>query len=224
MECFDNSNLGGSNPVAAMSVFLDGRPARAEYRRYRVKTVVGSDDVATMREILGRRFRRAIDEGVRPDLLVVDGGKGQVGAAVAVLQDLGLHDQAVCGISKPRTEHARGDRGATDKVVLPNRKDPLRLPEGHPALRILQHLRDEVHRHAVRYHRQVRNRETLGSVLEEIPGIGPARRKSLLRVLGSADRVADASVDELAAIPGIGPDIARRLHEAFHPPADPTAI
>jgi excinuclease ABC subunit C len=223
IECFDNSNLGGTNPVAAMAVFLDGRPARAEYRRYRVKTVVGSDDVATMREILGRRFRRAIDEGVRPDLLVVDGGKGQVGAAMAVLQDLGLHDQAVCGISKPRTEHARGNRSATDKVVLPNRKDPLRLPEGHPALRILQHVRDEVHRHAVRYHRQVRNRETLGSVLEAIPGIGPARRKALLRVLGSADRVADASVDELAAIPGIGPDIARRLHEAFHPSPEVTA-
>ncbi|MEQ1507153.1 MAG: excinuclease ABC subunit UvrC [Myxococcota bacterium] len=218
IECFDNSNLQGTNPVAAMSVFLDGRPARAEYRRYRVKTVVGADDYATMREILDRRFRRALEEGVRPDLLVVDGGKGQLAVAVAVLQDLGIHDQAVVGIAKPRTEHARGERDATDKVVMPNRKEPLRLPQGHPALRILQHVRDEVHRHAVRYHRQVRSRETLASVLEEIPGIGPARRKVLLRALGSTDAVADAPVDVLAAIAGIGPELARVIHAAFHPP------
>src|SRR5690606_9484079 len=111
-----NSNLQGTSPVAAMAVFLDGRPARAEYRRYRVKTVVGADDYATMREILDRRFRRALQDGVRPDLLVVDGGKGQLAVAVAVLRDLGLHDQPVCGLAKPRTEHARGERDATDKV------------------------------------------------------------------------------------------------------------
>lgn len=218
IECFDNSNLQGTNPVAAMAVFLDGRPARAEYRRYKVKTVVGADDYATMREILDRRFRRAIDEGVRPDLLVVDGGKGQLAVAVAVLQDLGLHDQAVCGIAKPKTEHRRGERDATDKIVLPHRKDPLRMPEGHPGLRILQHIRDEVHRHAIRYHRQVRSRTTLASVLEEIPGIGPARRKALLSSLGSAEAVADASVAELSEVPGIGPELARTLFEALHPP------
>lgn len=218
IECFDNSNLQGTNPVAAMSVFLDGRPARAEYRRYRVKTVVGADDYATMREIIDRRFRRAIEEGVRADLLVVDGGKGQLGVAVAVLQDLGLHDQAVVGIAKPRTEHARGEKDATDKVYLPHRKDPIRLPQGHPALRILQHVRDEVHRHAVRYHRQVRDRDLLASVLEEIPGIGPARRKALLTALGSADAVADASVEMLARIGGIGPALAEQIHAALHPP------
>lgn len=217
IECFDNSNLQGTNPVAAMAVFLDGRPARAEYRRYRVKTVVGSDDYATMREILERRFRRAIEEGVRPDLLVVDGGKGQLGVAVAVLHDLGVHDLPVVGIAKPRTEHARGDRSATDKVVVPHRKDPLRLPEGHPALRVLQHVRDEVHRHAVRYHRKVRDRETLGSLLEEIPGVGPARRRALLTALGSAEGVADATVDALAGVPGIGRALAEQVHAAFHP-------
>jgi excinuclease ABC subunit C len=228
IECFDNSNLQGTNPVAAMSVFLDGRPARAEYRRYRVKTVVGADDYATMREILGRRFRRALEEGVRPDLLVVDGGKGQLAIATAVLQDLGIHDQAVVGIAKPRTAdggsyhgyggHAPGDRDATDRIFLPHRKDPLRLATGHPALRILQHVRDEVHRHAIRYHRQVRSREALGSMLEEIPGVGPARRKVLLRAFGSAEGVADASVDALAEVKGIGPELARAIHAAFHPP------
>ena len=217
MECFDNSNLGGTHPVAAMAVFLDGRPARREYRRYRVKTVEGSDDYASMREILGRRFRRALDDGVFPDLLVVDGGKGQLAAACAVLEDLGLHEQPVCGIAKPRTERRRGDRLATDKIFLPHRKDPLKLGRGHPALRILQHIRDQVHDTAVRYHRKVRQKETLGSLLEEIPGVGPSRRKALLSHLGSANAVADATEAELAAVPGIGPELARHIHSALNP-------
>jgi len=225
MECFDNSNLQGSHPVAAMSVFIDGRPARREYRRYRIKTVEGPDDYASMREILERRFRRALQDGVFPDLLVVDGGKGQVAVAVTVLQDLGLHHQAVCGIAKPRTEHARGDRDATDKIVLPHRKDPLRLARNHPALRILQHLRDEVHDTAVRYHRKVRQQANLGSVLEEIPGVGAKRRKALLEALGSAEGVADASVDRLASVPGIGRALAEQIFGLFHagstePPRD----
>ncbi|MEQ1571683.1 MAG: excinuclease ABC subunit UvrC [Myxococcota bacterium] len=217
IECFDNSNLQGTNPVAAMSVFLDGRPARAEYRRYRVKTVVGADDYATMREILSRRYRRALEDGVRADLLVVDGGKGQLAVALAVLQDLGVHDQAVCGIAKPHTEHARGERDATDKIYLPNRKDPIRMPQGHPGLRILQHVRDEVHRHAVRYHRQVRSRAALASVLEVIPGVGPARRTALLTTFGSAEAVADAPVEALAAVRGIGPELARVIHDTLNP-------
>jgi NAD(P)-dependent dehydrogenase (short-subunit alcohol dehydrogenase family) len=142
MECFDNSHLQGTNPVAAMAVFIDGKPARAEYRRYRIKQAQGNDDYAMMREVLTRRFQRAIDEGTRPDLLVIDGGKGQLGIALAVLQDLGLHDQSVCGIAKPRTERRKGDRKSSDKIVLPHRKEPLKLGSGHPALRILQHLRD----------------------------------------------------------------------------------
>ncbi len=217
IECFDNSNFGGTNPVAAMAVFIDGKPARREYRRYKVKTVVGSDDYATMREILERRFRRALAEDTRPDLLVVDGGKGQLGIAVAVLQDLGVHDQAVCGIAKPRTERRKGDRHATDKIVLPHRKDPLRLRSGHPALRILQHIRDEVHNHAVRYHREVRRRNTLASVLEEIPGVGPSRRKALLTALGSAEAVADATLAQLTAVGGIGPELARTIHDTLNP-------
>jgi excinuclease ABC subunit C len=215
MECFDNSNLQGTNPVAAMSVFLDGKPARAEYRRYRIKTVIGADDYASMREIIERRFKRAIAEDTRPDLLVVDGGRGQLGVAIAVLKDLGIPDQVVIGISKPRTEHAKGDLSATDKIVLPGVKDPIRLSPNHPGLRILQHLRDEVHNHAVRYHRQVRGKNALASVLEAIPGVGPARRKALLRALGSAGAVADADPEVLAAVPGIGPALALVIRQAF---------
>jgi len=216
IECFDNSNLQGTNPVAAMSVFLDGRPARQEYRRYRVKTVVGSDDYASMREILERRFRRGIDEGVLPDLLVVDGGKGQLGVAMAVLQDLGLHDQPVCGIAKPRTEKRAGNRLATDRIFVPHRKDPVKLRRGSPALRILQHVRDEVHNAAVRYHRQVRRKDALGSVLTELPGVGPARQRALLTHLGSATAVLGATPDELSQVPGIGPALAMRIHGLLH--------
>jgi excinuclease ABC subunit C len=216
MECFDNSNLQGQQPVAAMSVFLDGRPARGEYRRYRIKTVVGADDYASMREILVRRLRRGIKEGNLPDLLVVDGGRGQLNVAVAVLQEEGV-DVPVIGIVKPRTEHAKGELDATDRLVLPGTKDPIKLRSGHPALRVVQWLRDEVHKHAVGYHRIVRNRESLTSLLEAIPGVGPTRRKALLQHLGSVKAVAEADLDVLAGVPSIGPALAQGIWDALHP-------
>jgi excinuclease ABC subunit C len=213
IECFDNSHLSGTHPVAAMAVLIDGKPARAEFRRYRVKRAQGNDDYAMMREILERRFTRARDSGVFPDLLVVDGGKGQLGVALAVLHDLGIHDQPVCGIAKPRTERSKGDRTATDKIVLPHRKEPLKLRQGHPALRILQQVRDEAHRTAVRYQRQVRGKANLVSVLEGIPGVGKSRRNALLRTLGSAEAVAEAEIDALAAVPGIGPALGETIYK-----------
>jgi len=217
MECFDNSNLEGSHPVAAMSVFIDGVPDRREYRRYRVKTVVGADDYATMREILSRRLKRGLQDGVLPDLLVVDGGHGQLGVARAVLEDLGVTEQAVIGISKPKTERRRGQKDASDKLVLPGIKDPLRLRTNDPALRMVQFLRDESHRHAVAYHRKVRRKANLTSVLQCIPGVGPARRRALISALGSASGVADATPDQLAQVAGIGPTLARQIHSALHP-------
>ena len=223
IECFDNSNLQGTNPVAAMAVFIDGKPERSEYRRYRVKTVVGADDYATMSEILERRMRRAAEEGEFPDLLVVDGGKGQLGVACAVLKDLGLEDVPVVGIAKPRTERARGDRAAADKIYLPSIKDPLRLRSGDPSLRILQHIRDEVHDTAINYHRKVRRKNTLSSVLEAIPGIGPGRRKALLRHLGSAEAVLHADRETLATVPGIGDAVADAIYTALHPDRSPAS-
>lgn len=217
MECFDNSHLQGTNPVAAMAVFLDGKPARAEYRRYKIKSAQGNDDYAMMREVLSRRVARGLKEGNLPDLLVVDGGKGQLAMAIAVLQDLGLHDQAVCGIAKPRTERKRGDRVSADKIVLPHRKEPLKLGAGHPALRILQHLRDQTHDHAVSYQRQVRRRDALTSVLDEIPGVGPARRKALLKHFGSAEGVARAGLAQLGDVQGIGPEMAQQIFDTLHP-------
>lgn len=217
IECFDNSNLQGTNPVAAMAVFIDGKPERSEYRRYRIKTVIGADDYASMREILTRRVKRAAEDGVFPDLIVVDGGKGQLGVALAVLQDLGFEELKVIGLSKPRTEKRRGDRVSTDKIVLPHIKDPIRLKRGDPSLRILQHIRDEVHDTAITYHRKVRRKNTLSSVLEAIPGIGATRRKALLRHLGSAEAVLNAELTQLEGVPGIGPKVAQQIWTALHP-------
>ncbi len=220
IECFDNSNIQGTDPVAAMAVFLDGQPSRSHYRRYRVKTVEGADDFATMREILGRRLRRGLNEGDLPDLLVVDGGKGQLNAALAVMGELSkeLGEGVVVpmvGIVKPKSLIRHGDREATDRVVLPGIKDPVRLPHNSGALRILQAIRDEVHATAVAYHRRVRDRRTLTSVLELLPGVGPARRKALLSHLGSAEAVSRATEAEIAAVPGIGASLAKRLHAAL---------
>ncbi len=228
MECFDNSNIQGTDPVASMAVFVDGEPARALYRRYRIRTVVGADDFASMAEVLGRRIRRGLEEGDLPDLLVVDGGKGQLSAARAVLLELGVADQTltdpgnrpvvpIIGIVKPRTEKKWGNRDATDRLVLPDIKDPIRLPHNSPALRMVQHLRDETHDTAVRYHRNVRDRRTLGGGdLEELPGVGPTRRKALLKHFASVAAIRAASVEQLAEVAGFGPALAAKVHAALH--------
>jgi excinuclease ABC subunit C len=215
IECFDNSNLQGDAPVAAMSVLIDGRPAKDAYRRYKIKTVVGADDFASMREILGRRVTRGREDGDLPDLLVIDGGHGQVNAAMAALADVGVSVPLV-GIRKPRTEHKKGNRTATDVIIVPGVKDPIVLKSGDPRLRLLQLARDEVHNHAVRYHRKVRQKEVVGSVLDDLPGVGKARRTALLRFLGSVEAVVAADEATLASVPGIGPAFAKRLWASLH--------
>jgi len=215
IECFDNSNLQGHHPVSSCVVFVDGEPAKKAYRTYRVRTVEGADDYATMAEVLGRRFRRATDEGLFPDLLVVDGGKGQLNVALAVLEELGLTWQPVIGLAKARAEKRRGETAPVDKILVPGRAEPIRLPDHHPSLNLLRHIRDESHRFAINFHRKVRRKSTLASVLEEIPGIGPSRRKALLRHFGSARALAGATVIELSQVPGIGRSTAQRIREAL---------
>ncbi len=215
IECFDNSNLVGQEPVASQVVFIDGRPAKKEYRKYHVKTVVGADDYATMREVIGRRMRRAAEEGEFPDLLVVDGGRGQLSAALDVLREMGFDEQPVIGVSKPRTERARGERDASDKIVIPGRAEPIRLRADDPTLRLLQHIRDEAHRTAIGFHRATRSKVRLHSRLDEVPGLGKARRVALLRHFGSLSAVTKATVAEIAALPGFGPVLAGRIREAL---------
>ncbi|HYF10935.1 MAG TPA: excinuclease ABC subunit UvrC [Actinomycetota bacterium] len=210
IECYDISNLGPTDKVGSMVVFEDGLPKRSDYRRFEIKGVVGQDDFASMEEMLRRRFARLqSDEGepkrrrfaYPPSLVVVDGGRGQLGVASAVLADHELHIPAI-GLAK-----------RLEEVFLPGRPDPLVIPRGSEALFVLQHLRDEAHRFAIAYHRQKREKRALASPLDDIPGVGPARKKALLKRFGSLTRLSRADVSEIAATPGVGPEVARAVHE-----------
>lgn len=209
IECYDISNLGGAQSVGSMVVFEEGRPRTGEYRRFRIKTVEGPNDFASHQEVLRRRFRSAAAgrEGdveasrwAMPDLVVIDGGRGQVSAAREVLEELGLGDLPLVGLAKEREE-----------LVLPGREDPVVLPVTSQALYLVQRLRDEAHRFAITYHRSLRDRRTVRSVLDELPGVGPKRKRELLKVFGSAKRVREAPVEQIAAVPGIGPALAERI-------------
>ncbi|MFT5683072.1 MAG: excinuclease ABC subunit C [Myxococcota bacterium] len=220
IECFDNSNIQGSDPVGSMVVFVDGKPAKKLYRKFHIKTVEGADDFASMAEVLGRRMRRAMvaepGDWQKPDLMVVDGGKGQLSAAMAILKELGVTDVPLIGLSKPRTERKRGDRETPDKIVLPGVKNPIILRNNHPALHLLQALRDESHRTAVRFHRQKRRKRTFDSALLDLPGVGPSRRTALLKHFGAVAAITSASVAQLAAVDGIGLKMAEGIWAALH--------
>jgi excinuclease ABC subunit C len=215
IECYDVSNLGRTDKVGSMVVFEDGLPKRGDYRRFEIKSVPGQDDLASMDEMLRRRFARLKaeangEEGRRrrfsypPSLVVVDGGGGQLAVATGVLADAGLHIPAV-GLAK-----------RLEEVYFPDRPDPLRIPRGSEALFVLQHLRDEAHRFAVTYHRQKREKRAIGSPLDEVPGIGPTRKRKLLKRFGSLARVSRASVEDIAQTPGFGPELARTVYERLH--------
>jgi excinuclease ABC subunit C len=213
IECYDVSNFQGSETVASMVVFEDGKPRTGEYRRFRVRTVEGPNDVASHREVLRRRFRgaRPGDEGsaeerrwAMPDLVLIDGGKPQVGAAKGVLDELGLHDLPLAGIAKEREE-----------LVLPDHAEPILLPTTSQALYLVQRIRDEAHRFAITYHRDLRRKASVRSKFDDLPGVGPRRRGALLRVFGSIKRVREAPIEQIAAVPGIGPSLASKIKAAL---------
>src|SRR3954471_21629022 len=209
IECYDISNFQGAQSVGSMVVFEEGRPRTGEYRRFQIRTVRGSNDFASHQEVLRRRFRRvkAGEEGIEeerrwamPDLVIIDGGRGQVSAAKEVLDELGLHDLPLVGIAKEREE-----------LVLPDRADPVVLPVTSQALYLVQRLRDEAHRFAITYHRNLRAKKATKSAFDDLPGVGPKRRRELLKVFGSAKRVREAPVEQIAAVPGIGRSLAERI-------------
>jgi excinuclease ABC subunit C len=209
IECYDISNFQGSESVGSMVVFEDGRPRSGEYRRFRIRTVTGPNDFASHQEVLRRRFRtvRTGEEGseeerrwAMPDLVIVDGGKGQVSAAKDSLDALGLHDLPLAGLAKEREE-----------LFLPDRTEPIVLPATSPALYLVQRLRDEAHRFAITYHRGLRARKAIRSAFDDLPGVGPKRKRELLKVFGSIKRVRDAPVEQIAAVPGISRTLAVRI-------------
>jgi len=209
IECYDISNFQGAESVGSMVVFEDGKPRSGEYRRFRIRTVSGPNDFASHQEVLRRRFRvaKAGEEGneeerrwAMPDLVIVDGGKGQVSAAKIALDELGLHDLPLAGLAKEREE-----------LFLPGRSDPIVLPSTSPALYLVQRLRDEAHRFAITYHRNLRDRRTVRSAFDGLPGVGPKRKRELLKVFGSIKRVREAPVEQIAAVPGISRALAERI-------------
>lgn len=206
IEGYDISNTQGSHPVASRVVFRDGKPLKSDYRRYTIRSVNGPNDIAMMDEVLTRRFQRLREEGGRPpDLILVDGGAGQVACARQVLERTGFADLHLLGLAK-----------RLEEIVLPRTGRPLRLPRSSEALRLLQRIRDEAHRFAVGHHRSLRARTIRASALDSIPGVGPARRRAILRRFGSLRGILEAGPDELADVPGLGPKTAKTIWEALH--------
>ena len=225
IECYDNSNIQGTSPVSSMVVFIDGKPATNQYRRFKVKTVVGADDFATMAEVLRRRFKnhaKTADQGEQgdsanleapdrvadrategwetPDLVIIDGGRGQLGAAVQVMRELGVHHIPAVGLAK-----------RFEELFVPDEDEPVVLPRGSEALYLVQRLRDEAHRFAITFHRQVRGKSSIQSALDTIPGIGPKRKKALLRKFGSVKQIRQADVAEIASTVGFTSALAEKV-------------
>ncbi len=198
IEGIDISNFQGTDQVGSLVCLVDGQPRRSEYRHFRIRGLDGADDYACIRQVVQRRFAGLLERGEPlPDLLMVDGGKGQLSSAREALAALGLADQAVVGLAK-----------RLEEIVVPEQPEPVLLPHTSASLRMLQVLRDEAHRFALSYHRGLREKRTLRSALDEIPGIGPKRRAALLRCFGSVKRVREATVAQLAAVPGFSAGLA----------------
>jgi excinuclease ABC subunit C len=209
IEGYDISNIQGTEQVGSMVVWENGGLKKDDYKRFKIRTVAGADDFASMSEVLTRRFAKALEQGsVLPDLVLIDGGRGQLNVALKVLQDLGLDYIPAVGLAKQAEEVYQADS-----------LHPLVLDQTSPALHTLQRIRDEAHRFAITYHKKLRATRTIQSVLDTIPGVGPAIRTSLLKTLGSARRIRETSVAELAAVPKVTPKLAQRIFDHFHPPA-----
>jgi excinuclease ABC subunit C len=205
IECFDNSNIQGSDPVAACVVFRNGKPSKKEYRHYSIKTVVGPDDFASMEEVVYRRYKRLLSEGeALPQLVVIDGGKGQLSAALKSFDVLGIRGKvAILGIAK-----------RLEELYFPDDPIPLYLDKRSETLRIVQQLRNEAHRFGIRLHRNKRSKGAINSALESIPGVGEKTATNLLKKFKSVKRIKAATIEELSQI--IGPILAKKIYEHLH--------
>ncbi len=221
VECYDISNIHGAHAVGSMVTFINGEPDKRFYRHYRIRTVsedVGGDDFAMMHEVLKRRFKRGLDEGDLPDLVVVDGGKGQLGMAIAALGELGVKEVDLAALAKMRVERAARSAEVVrseERVFLPGQSNPIVLKRNSNALFLLQRVRDEAHRFAITYHKKVRAKQTLYSALDKIPGIGGARKRALLRAFGSVKRIEEASLEELLKVPSMNQKVAEEIFDGL---------
>jgi excinuclease ABC subunit C len=218
IECFDVSHVQGEAVVASMVAFDEGLPDKNGYRRYKLRGVQRNDDFAAMKEVLSRRLTRGRDEGGLPDLIVVDGGRGQLAMAVAALGELGIEGVELASLAKDHVERdatAKEVVRSEERVFRPGRANPVVLARNSNALFLLQQIRDEAHRFAITFHRQLRSKRRLRSVLDDIPGVGPSRRKALLAHFGSLKRVREADIETLASRPGISRELAERIHAAL---------
>ncbi len=210
IECFDISTTQGEKSVGSMVTFEGGMPCKARYRHYAIKAVEGQDDFAMLREVLLRRFTRGIEENDLPDLVVIDGGKGQLNVAEAVFKDLGIEDLPAVGLAKARTD---GDDASPERFFLPGRKNPVVPPQHGGVVQLMARIRDEAHRFAITYHRARRQKGTIRTALTDIPGVGPKRARALLNKLGSIATIRGSSVAEIAALPGFSEGLAQTVLE-----------
>ncbi len=210
IECLDISNISGTHAVGSLVSFNSGEPDPKSYRHYRIKTVKGPDDYAMMREVIHRRFSRALTENDLPDLFMVDGGRGQLGIAEAVAADLHLAGAVnLIGIAKEKEDEG-------EKLYRPGRKNPIIFPSHNPLLLYLMRVRDEAHRFGVTFHRSLRRKQAFSSPLDQIPGVGKEKKKELLKTIGSLQQVSRASIEDLENVAGIGPALALEIHRFFN--------
>lgn len=212
IECFDISHTQGEATVASCVVYHGNGMRKTDYRRFNIKDIQPGDDYAAMRQAVSRRYDALAEgEGTVPDLILIDGGKGQVGVAYAALTELGLAHLPMLGVAK-----GEGRKPGLESLIFPDGREPLQLPESHPALHLIQEIRDEAHRFAITGHRNQRGKPRRSSTLESIAGVGPARRKALVAQFGGLPGVLSASVDQLAAVPGISRELAEIIYGALH--------
>jgi excinuclease ABC subunit C len=222
IEAFDISNLQGGYAVGSMVSFENGKPDKDRYRHFKIKTIEGADDYGMMYEVLLRRYRKAIEANDLPDLVLLDGGKGQLNVAQEVLKELGIKKMDLVSLAKGKRlrgmDRSKSER-SEEKVFRPQIKEPFRFVRGSPVLHLLDRIRDEAHRFAITYHKKVRKRGMIRSVLEEIPGIGKVRQKELLKYFGSTQKIKEATQQEILQIPRMNSKAAQMVYRFFHPPS-----
>jgi excinuclease ABC subunit C len=221
IECYDISNIHGAHAVGSMVTFVNGEPDNARYRHYRIRTIdpaSGGDDFGMMLEVLTRRFKRGKEEADLPDLIVVDGGKGQLAMALAAMTEVGVSGVEVVGLAKDRVQAAARSaeiRRSEERVFLPGQSNPVILKRNSNALFLLQRVRDEAHRFAIMHHKKLRARQTIYSILDQVPGVGGARKRALLRAFGSVKRIEEATLEDLLKVPSINEKVAQEILESL---------